>query len=84
MFLEFSLPQQRIFKTFYKFYMNVVTPGVGKIFSKNKDAYQYLNESVQAFPERNDFIKLMNVAAFKDTLYKSLTMGICCIYEGVK
>jgi demethylmenaquinone methyltransferase/2-methoxy-6-polyprenyl-1,4-benzoquinol methylase len=82
--LEFSRPKQRLFKSFYHFYMNVVTPGVGKLFSKNKDAYQYLNESVQAFPERNDFIKLMNGAGFKNTLYKPLTMGICCIYEGIK
>lgn len=82
--LEFSRPKQKLFKNFYHFYMNVITPGIGKLFSKNKDAYQYLNESVQAFPERNDFVKLMNNAAFKNTLYKPLTMGICCIYEGVK
>ncbi len=82
--LEFSRPKQKIFKSIYHFYMNVVTPGIGKLFSKNKEAYQYLNESVQAFPERNDFVKLMNNATFKNTLYKPLTMGICCIYEGIK
>ncbi|HEY0298591.1 MAG TPA: bifunctional demethylmenaquinone methyltransferase/2-methoxy-6-polyprenyl-1,4-benzoquinol methylase UbiE [Arachidicoccus sp.] len=82
--LEFSRPKQKLVKSFYRFYMNVVTPGVGKIFSKNKDAYQYLNESVQAFPERENFVKVLNGAQFKNTLYKPQTMGICCIYEGAK
>ncbi|ANI87965.1 bifunctional demethylmenaquinone methyltransferase/2-methoxy-6-polyprenyl-1,4-benzoquinol methylase [Arachidicoccus ginsenosidimutans] len=82
--LEFSRPKQKLFKSFYRFYMNVVTPNAGKIFSKNKDAYQYLNESVSKFPERDEFVKVLNGTKFKNTLYKPLTMGICCIYEGKK
>lgn len=82
--LEFSRPRNIVFKGLYRFYMNVVTPGVGKLFSHNKEAYSYLNASAQAFPERNNFIKILNGAQFKNTLYKPLTMGICCIYEGLK
>ena len=82
--LEFSRPHNPIFKGLYKFYMDVVTPNVGKLVSQNKEAYSYLNESAKAFPERNDFVKILNSVGFKDTLYKPLTMGICCIYEGVK
>jgi len=82
--LEFSRPRNVVFKGLYRFYMNVVTPGVGSLFSKNKAAYSYLNESARVFPERNDFIRILNRVAFKNTLYKPLTMGICCIYEGMK
>ena len=49
--LEFSKPKASAFKGIYKLYMNVVAPCVGKMISKNQAAYQYLNDSVQAFPE---------------------------------
>src|SRR5690606_37684289 len=82
--LEFSRPHNVIFKGLYNFYMNVVTPAMGNVFSKNKEAYSYLNKSARVFPERNDFVKILNRVQFKDTLFKPLTMGICCIYEAVK
>lgn len=73
-----------MFKGLYKLYMRTVTPGVGKMFSKNKEAYAYLNNSVQAFPDRENFVDIMNKAGFKKTYYKSLSLGICCIYCGSK
>jgi len=82
--LEFSKPKQTGFKSIYKLYMNVVAPGVGKMFAKNKDAYQYLNDSVQAFPEREQFISIMNRIGYQQTYFKPLSLGICCIYCGNK
>lgn len=82
--LEFSRPKQPVFKALCNFYMNVLTPGIGRIFSKNKQAYKYLTESVQAFPEREEFTGIMQQAGYKNTQFKPLTMGICCIYCGDK
>jgi len=48
--LEFSRPRQKGFKVLYNFYMKVIAPKAGSMFANNKDAYQYLNNSVQAFP----------------------------------
>ena len=82
--LEFSKPKQVVFKQFYNFYMNVITPAFGKLFAKNMDAYQYLNDSVQAFPEGQTFLTIMHEAGFTQTYLKSLSLGICTIYCGVK
>lgn len=82
--IEFSRPKNKIFKALYSFYMDVVTPNVGKLFSRNKDAYQYLNKSVKAFPERKDFTTILDNAGFKNTTFEPLGMGICCIYTGYK
>lgn len=82
--LEFSRPSQAGFKGLYKLYMNIIAPGVGKFFSKNKDAYQYLNDSVQAFPEREQFVEILGRAGYRQTYFKPLTMGICCYYCGSK
>ena len=49
--LEFSKPKNIAFKPIYNLYMNTIAPHFGKMVAKNKDAYQYLNDSVQAFPE---------------------------------
>jgi demethylmenaquinone methyltransferase / 2-methoxy-6-polyprenyl-1,4-benzoquinol methylase len=82
--LEFSKPKQVAFKGIYNLYMKIVAPGVGKMIAKNKDAYQYLNDSVQKFPEGKDFIKILNSCGYKSTYYRPLTMGICSIYCGNK
>lgn len=82
--LEFSRPKQRSFKSLYNFYMKVVAPNAGSLFAKNKDAYQYLNDSVQAFPEREQFTTLMQSAGYKNIYFKTLSLGICCIYCGSK
>lgn len=82
--LEFSKPKQTGFKGLYNLYMNIVAPGFGKFFTKNREAYQYLNESVQAFPERENFIRIMEQAGYTGTYFKPLSLGICCIYCGSK
>lgn len=82
--LEFSKPTQFGFKGIYHFYMNSVAPNIGKLFAKNKDAYQYLNDSVQAFPEGQTFLNIMHEAGFTQTYLKKLSFGICTIYCGSK
>ncbi len=82
--LEFSKPKQSVVKGFYNLYMRIVTPGIGKLVSKNREAYQYLNDSVQKFPEGNDFITIMNDVGYTATYFTKLTGGICTIYCGSK
>jgi demethylmenaquinone methyltransferase/2-methoxy-6-polyprenyl-1,4-benzoquinol methylase len=78
--LEFSKPRNRAFKKLCDFYFRFITPGIGKLVSKNKNAYQYLDESVKAFPEREDFILILKKCGYINTYHKSLSLGICAIY----
>lgn len=82
--LEFSKPKNAAFKVFYNLYMNQIAPSFGKLFSKNNNAYQYLNDSVQAFPEGETFLNIMKQAGFREAYVKPLTLGICSIYCGSK
>jgi demethylmenaquinone methyltransferase/2-methoxy-6-polyprenyl-1,4-benzoquinol methylase len=52
--------------------------------AKNKDAYQYLNDSVQKFPEGKEFIEILKKSGYKNTYFESLTLEICSIYCGSK
>lgn len=82
--LEFSKPKQAMFKIFYNLYMNHIAPSFGKAFSKNDNAYQYLNDSVQAFAEGETFLNIMKESGFTETYLRPLTLGICTIYCGSK
>ncbi|MEP6928160.1 MAG: bifunctional demethylmenaquinone methyltransferase/2-methoxy-6-polyprenyl-1,4-benzoquinol methylase UbiE [Ginsengibacter sp.] len=82
--LEFSKPSLPVIRNLYNFYMKFVTPKIGKIISKNNDAYQYLNNSVQQFPEKESFIHILNNLGYRHSFYKTLSLGICTIYCGEK
>ena len=82
--LEFSKPQNALFKVFYNLYMNHIAPGFGNLFAKNRCAYQYLNDSVQKFPEGKSFLNIMDKSGYKSSYNIPLTFGICSIYCGIK
>jgi len=82
--MECTQPKQFAFKGFYNIYMNIIAPGFGKMFAKNKQAYQYLNNSIQAFPEGKTFLNVMEKAGFNKTYLKTLSLGLCTIYCGSK
>ena len=82
--LEFSKPRMFPFKQLYNFYFTFILPKIGKIISKDPAAYTYLPESVQAFPDGQNFISILNRLGFKDTLCKPLTLGISSLYTGIK
>ena len=82
--LEFSRPTKKIFRWLCNIYMNIITPQAGRVFAHNKDAYRYLNHSVQAFPEREQFTAIMKQTGYSKIYFKPLTLGICCIYCGSK
>lgn len=81
--LEFSKPRQPI-RSFYNLYMGVIAPQLARWFRQNKQAYQYLCASANAFPDRRELTGILNKVGYSDTGYKSLSLGICCIYTGKK
>jgi demethylmenaquinone methyltransferase/2-methoxy-6-polyprenyl-1,4-benzoquinol methylase len=82
--LEFSKPRRWAVKSLYNLYMGLVAPQVARWFRQNKEAYQYLCESANAFPDRQIFTDLLKKVGYTDTGFQPLTLGICCIYSGRK
>lgn len=78
--LEFSKPKMGVVRGVYNFYMSSLAPAIARLFRQNKQAYQYLNESAKAFPERGQFVEILQETGFTETSFKPLTLGICCIY----
>ena len=82
--LEFSKPKMQATKIFYNLYMKIVAPNMGKLFSKNRSAYQYLDESIKKFPEGKNFTDILDKLGYGKTYSKPLSLGICSIYCGEK
>lgn len=82
--LEFSKPKALLVKQLYNVYMNVVAPGMGRLFSKNRNAYKYLDESIKKFPEGKNFTTILDNLGYTNTYCKPLSFGICSIYCGEK
>jgi demethylmenaquinone methyltransferase/2-methoxy-6-polyprenyl-1,4-benzoquinol methylase len=82
--LEFSRPRRFPFKQIYNFYFKTILPKIGRMVSKDKSAYTYLPESVEAFPDGDAFENILKKLGFKDTTCRPLTFGISSIYTATK
>ncbi len=82
--LEFSMPRSFPMKQLYSFYFKSILPGIGGLISKNKQAYQYLPDSVSKFPQGKDFLQIMQSCGFRSLSVKKLTFGVASIYTGIK
>ncbi len=82
--LEFSKPHSFPFKQIYNLYFTRILPFIGRSISKDKRAYSYLHESVNAFPEGPDFLQIMEKCGFQDGSQTRLFNGIASIYVGKK
>jgi len=82
--LEFSQPKWVFARSFYNLYMKIVAPNMGKLFSKNRNAYQYLDKSIKKFPEGKNFTAILDNLGYANLQYKPLSLGICSIYCGNK
>jgi demethylmenaquinone methyltransferase/2-methoxy-6-polyprenyl-1,4-benzoquinol methylase len=82
--LEFSRPHIFPFKQIYNSYFKYVLPLVGRLTSRDMRAYSYLFESVQAFPEGDDFLNILSKLGYQNPSCERLTLGICSIYSATK
>ena len=83
-FLEFSLPTNKIFKKLYLFYLRYCLPKIGGLISKNIKAYTYLNETIETFPCGKNFCNLLKSHGFQKVGFHPLTFGIVNLYVGYK
>lgn len=82
--LEFSRPARFPFKQVYNIYFKFILPVIGRLVSRDKSAYTYLPESVEAFPDGDKFIAILQETGYKNTACKPLTFGVSSIYTAQK
>ena len=82
--LETSVPTKFPFKQGYNFYMKSLMPLMGKLFSKDQKAYEYLSESAKNFPYGDVLNGILRTVGFKNVKHQPRTMVVATIYSASK
>jgi demethylmenaquinone methyltransferase / 2-methoxy-6-polyprenyl-1,4-benzoquinol methylase len=82
--LEFTTPPAAPVRMAYHAYFHHVVPLIGGWISGKPDAYQYLPESVAAFPAPDQLAQRMQEAGLTEVSWSTLTLGVAAIHTGRK
>ena len=82
--LEFSNPESLIINNIYKRFKRNFIPWIGKKITNNKEAYKYLEESIDQFPNQEKLVKYIKKIGFDEVRYLNMFNGIVSIHTGFK
>jgi len=80
--LEFSKVVVPGFDKIYDEYSFKLLPHIGSLVAGNREAYQYLVESIRKFPPQEELAQRMRAVGFEQVKYRNLTGGIAAIHSG--
>jgi len=78
--LETAVPQNRLLRSLYTLYIQKIMPFIGKLFSKDPSAYQYLSDSAAIFPCGEQFNNILRKNGFIEVEDFPQTLGVSSIY----
>lgn len=84
MVAEFSTPVVPLFGTVYKEYLMRWLPAVARVVSSNPEAYEYLADSIRAWPDQEGLAKLIQQSGWSDCGWQNLTLGVTALHSAVK
>ena len=82
--LEMGLPRGVLLQRFHRLYLNHVLPRLARTFTPNPEAYNYLVDSIQDFPEPGAFARIMQSAGLRHVAIVPLTFGVAYLHTGRK
>jgi len=81
---EFSQPPLSPVRAGYSAYLKYGMPVLARVASSNPAAYEYLMESIQAWPDQRALAAWLREAGFERVAYRNLTAGIVALHRGFK
>jgi demethylmenaquinone methyltransferase/2-methoxy-6-polyprenyl-1,4-benzoquinol methylase len=81
---EFSRIPNKLLHSLYRFYLRNILPTLSALVSKTPEAYSYLAESIDAWPNQKELVKIIEAAGFESVSYLNQTFGIVAIHSGFK
>ena len=79
---EFSHPTNSLFRLIYMRYLMRALPVIAKKVASNPEAYIYLAESIQAWPNQKRLGEIMESAGWSKVAWQNLTFGIVAVHIG--
>jgi demethylmenaquinone methyltransferase/2-methoxy-6-polyprenyl-1,4-benzoquinol methylase len=81
---EFSHPSNPLMRVGYDGWMKLGMPLVTKLASSNPDAYRYLLESIEQWPDQQTLAQWIRGAGFARVAHRNLTGGVVALHRGRK
>ncbi|GAB3944802.1 demethylmenaquinone methyltransferase [Corynebacterium tapiri] len=81
---EFSTPTVPLLSTVYKEYLMRLLPKVARVVSSNPESYEYLAESIRAWPTQEELAAEINANGWREAGWQNLTFGIVALHSAVK
>jgi demethylmenaquinone methyltransferase/2-methoxy-6-polyprenyl-1,4-benzoquinol methylase len=81
---EFSKPPRTVFRAGYAAYMKWAMPVVATVASSNREAYGYLRESIEQWPDQGTLSQWIRGVGFTRVAYRNLTAGVVALHRGHK
>ena len=82
--LEFSKPQNEVFREIYDLFSFEVIPKIGELIAQTEESYRYLAESIRMHPTQEELKGMLEKSGFTKCKYENLTNGIVAIHSGQK
>lgn len=82
--IELTSPNRFPMKQLFWLYSHVLMPTLGKLISKDSQAYAYLPATMEAFPQGEEMQHILQKAGFKDVKFKRFTFGLSTLYMASK
>lgn len=77
--LELAEPKGGVMGSLARFHVHTVVPWLGSLLSGSAE-YRYLQRSIAAFPDAQDFAKLMSTCGLRMLSVEPLTFGVSTLY----
>ena len=81
---EFSTPARRPLRSVYRFYLGTALPAAARLVSSDTEAYDYLAETILAWPDQEGLAALMQQAGWRGVGYKNLSGGIVAVHRATR
>lgn len=81
---EFSKPPIALVRAGYHAYLKYVMPTVVGVTSSNNEAYDYLGESIRAWPDQGELSRWIRGVGFTRVAWRNLTAGVVALHRGRK
>lgn len=81
---EFSKVTNPLLRPFYNFYLRKVLPAFSSLASRTPEAYAYLSESIDAWPDQRTLAAKIEKAGYEKVTFRNLSFGIVAIHVGFK
>lgn len=81
---EFSHPTMGVMRWGYRWYLRHVLPAIARRFASNPEAYIYLVDSIEDWPDQRTFATMIQSAGWHRVVWRTMTFGVVAMHHAIR